>query len=181
MWYPHVNFFSMPNYSSMLLTLKADLDRVIGERDALQNKIERINAAIDALELLAAQDSDAPILEPPPMDPEEEKGFSDRVRGVLQANRLRSLTAVEIRDVLLRADPKADPKITLIHTHNTLKRLERQIEVKEVPREEGKTAYRWLRKSSSVAMAMTPIPSGNDIGVAESIENAAERSEKIKK
>ncbi len=158
----------MPNYSGMLTVLKNDLDRFIAERDALQQKIDRITAAIDAMEILAIQDSDAPILEPPAMTADEEKGFTDRVRDVLQLNPLRPLTAVEIRDVLLKANPDADPRIALIHIHNTLKRLERQIEVREVQRADGKAAYKWRPRWARLAGAIV----GEGTGLSGRMETA---------
>jgi hypothetical protein len=108
----------------------------------VEARLQRVNAAIDAIKVLAAE-SDEPLIEPPPMLADEEKGFTDRVREVLKANSLKRLTALEIRDVILKSSPKDDPKIVLIHIHNTLKRLHKQEEVEETRISDGRNAYQW--------------------------------------
>lgn len=139
----------MPNYRPILETLRTDLERFIAERDAIEEKIERIGTAIQAIEVLA-QEFDAPILEPPPLPPDEEQGFTDRVREILKTNSPKRLTAIEIRDVLMKATPDDDPKIVLIHTHNTLKRLRKQEEVKETQIADGRNAYEWKFVANSL-------------------------------
>ena len=132
----------MPNYRAILGEFQDELARLLKDRDFVQKQIDRISKAIADIQVLA-QESDEPIMEPPPLSPSEEPGFTDRVRSILRSNPLRPLTAVEIRDVLLKTSPKDDPKIMLIHVHNTLKRLDRQDEVEEVPGVDGRNAYRW--------------------------------------
>jgi hypothetical protein len=140
----------MPNYQAMLDELRAEMTRL--ERDAffIQDQIERVRAAIETVEVLAAE-SQEPLVQPPQMTSDEEQGFTDRVREVLRMNAPRHLTPVEIRDVLLKSTPDADPKITLIHAHNTLRRLDRQDEVKRS--DDGRTAYKWVGQRSANAYA----------------------------
>ena len=135
----------MDNYEAMLTVLRDDLRRFIAERDAAQQKVERIGAAIAHIEVLA-QELDSKIMEPPPLLPDDETGFTARVREILKANSAKRLTAIEIRDVLMKSSPDDDPKIVLIHAHNTLKRLFKQDEVHETRISDGRNAYQWKDK-----------------------------------
>jgi hypothetical protein len=138
----------MPNYSEMAASLRVEADRLLQERDKLQQQIERIITAIEAIGVLA-QESDEPIMEPPPMLPDEERGFTDEVRAILKANPLRAFTAVDIRNMMVERTPHSDPKIILIHAHNTLKRLFRQGELDESSLNEGRTSYKWKVSTQS--------------------------------
>ena len=141
----------MVNYTQTLSTFHAEMNRLLMERGKIDEQIENLTSVIEIVQRLAKQ-SNEPIAEPPPMRPDEETGFTDRVRAVLKSNNPRPLTAVDIRDVLLKSAPKDDPKIMMIHTHNTLKRLEKQEEVEEVPGVDGRNAYRWLDAESYGAL-----------------------------
>jgi hypothetical protein len=145
----------VPNYTSIVADFEGELHRLIAERDKVNGQIDRITKAIEAIQLLA-QESDAPIMEPPPLPPDKEAGFSDRVRAILDANPLRTLTALEIRDVMLKTNPKDDPKIMLIHIHNTLKRLFMQGELEEHELAEGRKGYKaqkvWLDEIRKLAL-----------------------------
>jgi hypothetical protein len=153
----------MPSYDAMLVMLRADLDRFITERNTAQQKIERIAAAIEHIEILA-EDLDAPIMQPPPLGDDEEQGFTDRVREILKANPLKRLTAIEIRNVLLEANPDNDPKVTLIHAHNTLKRLHGQDEVRETQIADGRKAYQWIDQNIAAERALgSKIPADHPI------------------
>lgn len=132
----------MVNYTANLMAFRAELNRLLMERERLDEQIKKLGKVIEIVQTLA-EDSDEPILEPPPMPPDEERGFTDRVRELLKTNAPKRLTAIEIRDVLVKATPKDDPKIVLIHTHNTLKRLARQDEVEETTITDGRSAYAW--------------------------------------
>lgn len=130
----------MPNYNAMIAELNEELKRLVAQNEQLQNRITAILKAVDTIQILALE-SDEPIIYPelPPI----ESGFTNKVRAVLRANPAKALTAVEIRDVLLKSEPKADSKVMLIHTHNTVKRLKRQEEIEPVFESEGRVAYRW--------------------------------------
>jgi hypothetical protein len=141
----------MPNYQAMLDELFEEMTRLLEAKNDIELRFERITAAIEAIETLAAQ-SNEPLMEPPPMHPDEERGFTDRVREILKANSLKRLTALEIRDVLVKSSPQDDPKIVLIHTHNTLKRLHKQDEVEETRIGDGRNAYQWKRPSFAEAL-----------------------------
>jgi len=131
----------MPNYRAVLVEFQEELARLVKDREFIQKQIERISKAIADIQVLA-QESDEPIMEPPPMHPDEEAGFTNRVRAILKLNPAMAITPVQMRDVLRKEMPDADPKIVLIHTHNTLKRLHKQGEIEEIPTGDGK-AYKW--------------------------------------
>jgi hypothetical protein len=153
----------------MLEELADELAYLSEAMKKIQVRFRQVDAAMKALELLA-EESDEPLIEPPPMPLDEERGFTDKVREILKANSLKRLTALEIRDVLVKGDPKSDPKIVLIHAHNTLKRLHKQDEVEETQVADGRSAYQWkgttqngllelLRKGSAmVAEGSSVIP-----------------------
>jgi hypothetical protein len=132
----------VPNYNEILATLETELERMIRARDKFQQQVEGVYTAIKAIQVLA-QDSQEPIVEPPPLSAHEESGFTDRARSLLKANPARAFTALDVRTVMLEWSPKADPKIMLIHVHNTLKRLFKQGEVDETQTSDGRVAYRW--------------------------------------
>jgi hypothetical protein len=136
-----VNLPFVPNYNVMLGELQEEFKRTITERELLDRRIAGLMKAMEAVKVLA-EDASEPIVSPPPIA--DEAGFTDKVRNLLKANPARSFTAVDIRDVFLEFYPKADPKVMLIHTHNTLKRLLKQNEVEEVIGADGKSGYRWL-------------------------------------
>ena len=142
----------MLNYITYLKVFRDELGRLIDERNRIDAQINAVSVAIQSIETLA-ESTDQPIINPAPPHPDDETGFTDRVRAVLESNPLRPLTAVDIRDVLMKNSPYDDAKIVLIHAHNTLKRLERQEEVEEVPGVDGRNAYRWIDKTLSGAVA----------------------------
>jgi hypothetical protein len=141
----------MPNYQAMLDELHEEMTRLLYAKNDIELSFQRVSAAVEALKTLAAESTE-PLMEPPPMHPDEERGFTDRVREILKANSLKRLTALEIRDVLLKSSPNDDQKIVLIHTHNTLKRLHKQEEVEETRISDGRNAYQWKQPSFAEAL-----------------------------
>jgi hypothetical protein len=131
----------MPNYNATIAEFQEQLDSLLDQRDQLERQISGVKAVIEAIKTLA-DESDESTIEVPPLPPNEEAGFTDRVRAILKANPALALTAVVIRDEFLKTAPKEDPKILLIHTHNTLKRLLKQEEVVSVDTSAGR-GYRW--------------------------------------
>lgn len=131
----------MPNYNEIVAELQAELERVTRVRANAEKQMEKLLKAIATIQLIA-EGEDRAIIEPPPLAPDEEQGFTDQVRAILKANQATPLSAVSIRDLMLTRTPKADPKVTLIHVHNTLKRLFRQDEIVEVQLADGRTGYR---------------------------------------
>jgi hypothetical protein len=152
-----VNLSFVPNYNVMLGELQEDFKRAMAEREQLDRRIAGLMKAMEAVKALA-EDAAEPIIQPPPLA--DEAGFTDKVRNLLRANPARLFSAVEIRDVFLEFDPKADPKILLIHTHNTVKRLHRQKEVEEVTGSDGKTSYRWQTPGINVGDSVMAILAG---------------------
>jgi hypothetical protein len=140
----------------MALELQAELEQITHAQEKLQKRLDGVLNAIKAIEVLA-QESDAPILEPPPLSPDEERGFTAQVRAIFQANPVRTFTAVEIRDVMLERNTISDPRIALIHTHNTLKRLFKQDEVIQVPNIDGRTGYKWKTNTGRVVDLMAAL------------------------
>jgi len=132
-----INLLYVPNFNAMLTELQEEFKRVMAQREILDQRIAALMKAMDSVKLLA-EEIDSPITQPPSLP--DEAGFTEKVRNLLRANPARYFTAVQIRDVLSEFDPKADQKILLIHTHNTLKRLHKQTEVEEGS--DGKS-YRW--------------------------------------
>jgi hypothetical protein len=134
----------VPNYTEITLELQVELERIAQARDKLQKRLDSVLAAIKAIEVLA-QESDDPIVEPPALSPSKELGFTDHIRALLSANPIKAFTAVDMRNALLdwKASPDADPKVMLIHVHNTLKRLFRQEEVLVVQMPDNRTGYKW--------------------------------------
>jgi hypothetical protein len=140
-WFPiDVNFPFVPNYNAMIAEFQQELDCLVDQRDLINRQIASIVKAMDAIKTLAEETT--PSLDPPPMPPDEQEGFTNRVRGILKANPAMAVTPVMIRDVFRKHAPKDDPKTLLIHTHNTLKRLHKQGEIEEIVNSEGR-AYRW--------------------------------------
>jgi hypothetical protein len=137
----YVNLPSVPNYNAIITELQAEFDSLVQRKEQLNKQIVELAKAMEAIRVLA-EESDEPTVEPPPLMMDSERGFTDRVRAILRANPAKALTAVVIRDAFLKDAPKDDPKILLIHTHNTLKRLHKQGEVEEVAMQDGR-AYRW--------------------------------------
>jgi hypothetical protein len=153
----------MPNYNAIVAEFQAELDSVIAQRDQLERQIVSISKAMEAIKVLA-EESNEPIEPPPPLMMDSEAGFTDRVRAILRANPAKALSAIIIRDAFLKDAPKDDPKILLIHTHNTLKRLHRQQEVEEVATPEGR-AYRWTAfRRGSLAERMRTMKSIEELG-----------------
>jgi hypothetical protein len=138
----------MPNYNAMLSELHEEFKRLFAERESLDKRLTTLKRAEEAIYALA-EEMNEPIVQPPA----EEAGFTDKVRNLLKANPARVFSPVLIRDALLEFDPKADPKVLLIHTHNTLKRLHKQNEVTEVPAD-GKTSYRWRSQGIDIGMGV---------------------------
>jgi hypothetical protein len=150
----------VPNYNATLSEFKKELQRLMALQEHTGKQIGNILRAMESIEILA-KESDEPILQPEPMPPDEEAGFTDKVRAILRANSWRPLTAVEIRDVILGSSPDADPKVMLIHTHNTLKRLHKQQEVDESDTADGRKAYKLKGFDFLSALAgikATPLP-----------------------
>jgi len=138
-----------PNYSAMLAELNDELDGLIGERNRLQKKLDAILDAIEAVKTVA-EESDQVIVQPTTLA--DDAGFTEKVRELLFVNSAKSFTALEIREVFLEVDKNADPKIMLIHIHNTVKRLHKQGELEEVDRLDGK-GYRWASVTAKSRMA----------------------------
>jgi hypothetical protein len=147
--FTYINLQIVPTYNEILSTLRQNVEHMVAEHAAIGKKITSLMKAIEAVQALAAEEE--LVIQPPTMPPEMEAGFTDRVRNILKANPFRPLTAVEVRDVLLKETPKDDPKVTLIHAHNTLKRLKSQDEVDESDAPEGRKAYRIKSPYSSLA------------------------------
>lgn len=131
----------MPNYTAMLAEIRSEIDSLMAQGTRIHDRLEALVKAMEAIQVLA-KDSDLPILGPPPSLPDNDPGMTDKVRAILKNNPLRSLTAVEIRDVFLESDKYADAKVMLIHIHNTLKRLHKQGELDEIDAPENRKAYR---------------------------------------
>lgn len=151
----------MPNYNAMIAELQAEMNSLLEQEQQLAVRIAELEKAMDSIRTLAEEEI---TLNPPPLKMDSEAGFTDRVRAVLQANPALALTAVLIRDEFLKTAVDEDPKILLIHTHNTLKRLSRQGEVEVVTTSAG-TGYRWkyrMRNSLADRLAMTPPPAQPD-------------------
>jgi hypothetical protein len=148
----------MPNYTEMAVELQIELEQITRAQEKLQRRLDGVINAIKAIEVLA-QESDEPIVEPPTLSPDEELGFTDHVRALLSANPIKAFTAVDMRNALLdwKADSDADPKVMLIHTHNTLKRLFRQDEVIQVQMDDGRTGYRWKKNLAPVVDLMAAL------------------------
>jgi hypothetical protein len=144
----------------MSLELQVELEQIARAQEKLQKRLDSVLNAIKAIEVLA-QESDEPIIEPHPLSADDEQGFTDQVRAILIANPIRAFTAVDIRNVILERldsdDEYADPKIMLIHTHNTLKRLFRQDEVIQVPMNDGRTGYKWKKNLAPVVDLMAAL------------------------
>jgi len=133
-----INLLLVPNYSTMLTELEGELSQAVDEQEKLQARIDALLTAIESVKALAEQ-SDEEIVEPPSAP---EAGFTEKVRRMLEMNMAKSFTPVEIRDVLIHHDTDADPKVMLIHVHNTVKRLLRQGELEEVVRPDRNKGYR---------------------------------------
>ncbi len=136
----------MVNYSETLAAFETELKRLLTQRRFLDEQIKKLLRVVEIIKTLA-EESDEPVMQPPPMHPDEEAGFTQRVRAVLKANPFRFLSAVEVRDVLLKENPSEDSKVTLIHAHNTLKRLFAQGELEESDAPEGRKSYRFKTPS----------------------------------
>jgi hypothetical protein len=154
-----VNLHFVPNYSETITEFEAELKRLFEQRGHIDRQIANLAKAIEAIKALAEQ-MDEPIIPAPLSD---QAGFTEKVRALLRANAAKGLTAVEIRDSLLQASPKEDPKIMLIHTHNTVKRLHKQGEVDEIVERDGRVGYR--RKTELLDIG------GTVINVLESLQN----------
>jgi hypothetical protein len=140
----------------MSLELQAELEQITRAQEKLKKRLEGVINAMNAIAVLA-QESDEPIVEPSPLSEDEEQGFTDHVRAILKANPTRAFAAIEIRDLILERDQYADPKITLIHTHNTLKRLFRQEEVLETQMPDRRTGYKWQHNHRPIADLMAAL------------------------
>jgi hypothetical protein len=150
----------MPNYSIMITELEADLSRAMDEREKLQARIDALLTAIESVRSLA-EDSDEEIIQPPSAP---EAGFTEKVRTILDLNMSKSFTPVEIRDVLAREEGNSDPKIMLIHVHNTVKRLRRQGEIEEVVRPDGNKGYRAKSLMAKDVMGLRPDDPARKLG-----------------
>jgi hypothetical protein len=142
------------NYSEMMAELEGELSRAMDERERVEARIDTLLTAIESVKSLA-EESDEEVIQPPSAP---EAGFTEKVRAVLNLNMAKSFTPVEIRDVLIDNERDADPKVMLIHIHNTVKRLRRQGEVEIVMRPDGNRGYR--AKSIMAKDAMDRIKRG---------------------
>jgi hypothetical protein len=131
----------MPNYLLMLDEMRCEYDRLMAERNHIHGRLAALEKAMEAMNTLV-KGSGLPSFTPPPLPPDEDAGFTENVRAVLKANPLRPVTAVEVRDTFMDSDPNGDPKVLLIHAHNTLKRLHKQGEVEESDAFEGRKGYK---------------------------------------
>jgi len=132
----------MPNYQAMLDEVLEDFNRLAILQHDTETRMAQLQQLIESLQTLALEEQES-LVEPPAMSSDEERGFTDRIREILKSNSIKRLVAVEIRDVLMKQMPDADPRIVLIHTHNTLKRLHSQNEVEETKLSDGRKAYQW--------------------------------------
>jgi hypothetical protein len=140
-----VNLQNVRSYSALIIELDEELKRLALQRELIDRKVANVSKAIEAIKELA-EESDEAIVNPPPLP--DEAGFTERVRALLRVNAAKVLTAVEIRDYMHNLSPNDDPKVLLIHTHNTLKRLKKQKEVDDLVGSDGRIGYRW--KGSTV-------------------------------
>lgn len=168
----------MANYTEIVVELQAEAERLTHARDKAQQQLDRVMDAIKAIEVLA-QASDEPIIQPSPLSEGEEQGFTSHVRAILKANPLRPFTAVEIRnqmqDEWSTDHEEYDPKVRLIHIHNTLKRLFKQEEVIEIQAEDGRTAYKWKRVEPPVVDLMAALK--ESLAKMNSTQSAIRRAE----
>lgn len=125
----------------MAAEIQAEIRRLLEMRNNLDKKVDHLTNALKYLEAVS-EESDEPIAEPPFLTAAEDHGFTNKIRAVFRANPTRLLTPISIRDLLVERDSKLDPKIALIHTHNTLKRLVKQNEIVEVQMSDGRAGYR---------------------------------------
>jgi len=139
----------MTDYARSLREFQAEKARLIDQKRALEERLERLERVISDVERLADESDDPLVYPPEPMSEQETESFTDRVRQCLLLNDARSLLPKQIRDMLLNGNPTADQRVrqnTLVHVHNTLKRLERQGEVELA----SMGRYRWKQKDYPV-------------------------------
>ncbi len=146
----YINVKFVLNYKALLTEFEDEFQKLMAERKRLDGQIDKVAKAIQAITTLA-QESNEAIAYPSPDSMSADTGFTDKVRMVMRANPGRPMSAIAIRDVLHEAMPHEDPKIMLIHIHNTLKRLKKQDEIEEIVGFDGH--YRW--KSSAMASYST--------------------------
>jgi len=151
----------VPNYNEIIATFQAELSSLLDQRAQLERHISGIMNVIDAM-LVLAEESNQPTIPPPPLMMDSETGFTDRVRAILKANPAKPLTPMQVRDVLSQSAPQDDPKILLIHTHNTLKRLLKQREVEETFTSEGRAYRRTLSPNYGILSALGGAPTDKD-------------------
>jgi hypothetical protein len=140
-----INLQIVPNYTEIAIEFQEEINRLLETRDNIDGRIKRLKIALESVEALA-EESDEPIAQPPELSPDEEQGFTDQIRAIFKANPVKPLTAKGIRNLLFERNPKLDRRITLIHTHNTLRRLTKQDELAEVPTLNGAVGYKLKMK-----------------------------------
>lgn len=133
----------------MAVDLTAELENITNQIDRLKARAAMLTSALGAIQTLA-QESDEPIVESPVLSPDEERGFTQKIRTILKLNPIKAFAATDIRDLLFERDPSANPKVLLIHVHNTLKRLFKQDEVSEVQLTNGRAGFRWKQREHIV-------------------------------
>lgn len=132
----YINFYMVTNYNAMITELEEELTKAIKDRDKLMDRIDALITAIQSVKELAEEASDEKIISPRRVA--EDAGFTEQIRTLFQLNAAKSFTPVEIREVLMEFHEDADPKVVLIHVHNTVKRLHKQGEIEEVNRVDGR-------------------------------------------
>jgi len=135
--------------------LEEEQKELVSERDVITRRLKEINLRLgqidrrkDAIGTLLERNALKPI---PPGDPvlppgvSPESGMTIAVRQVLQAN--QPLRPSAIRDLLERSGFTGRSNL-LINVHATLKRLERQGEVRVI-QVHGRNAYKWIHQANS--------------------------------
>jgi len=128
----------MPNYSAMIKELEGEVAILANDREKLCDRIDTLLNTIESIKRLA-EGKEEQVIQPTYIG---DGGFTDRIRSLLELNAAKSFSPKEIREIFAEFDKDADPKVMLIHIHNTVKRLHKQGELEELTRPDGK-AYRW--------------------------------------
>lgn len=133
------------DYTKRLEILEERLLLRSGERAGFNKQIDSVLQVIELVKKHAHEELEVYDILLPGHNPGAKVGFTNRVRNIFKANLLKTLNPVSIRDALLEFDMESDPKITLIHTHNTVKRLRRHGEILHVCDDAGAlVGYTWV-------------------------------------
>jgi hypothetical protein len=147
------------NYARARAAVKAEIEALVHQRDAVNEKIAKLYPIFDYLNALCDKPDD-PILNVVEPQVEKELGLSDAIRHVLRKASPASMSPTGIRDGLaeigfnLKKYANVMPPI-----HNTLKRMEYTGEIKVLKSSYGKS-YQWRgeigRTIKSYEMDTTP-------------------------